>query len=174
MEDKLWRLAQPLLAFCVMTGCEVKTKRLNETGENMNWLGYGLLSALFAGLVAIFGKIGVQNVDATLATTARAIIMAAALMGLMFARRGSIDELRNISASAWFFITLAGLAGAASWLCYFRALQMGDASRVAPIDRLSVVVTIALATLFLGERPSAGGVLGVLLICAGSVLVALK
>jgi bacterial/archaeal transporter family protein len=147
---------------------------LNETGENMNWLGYGLLSALFAGLVAIFGKIGVQNVDATLATTARAIIMAAALMGLMLVRKGSIDELRNISASAWFFITLAGLAGAASWLCYFRALQSRDASRVAPIDRLSVVVAIALAMLFLGERPTAGAALGILLICVGSVLVALK
>src|SRR5262245_45069507 len=125
---------------------------MDQRRRTMNWLEYALLSAFFAGLVAIFGKIGVRSVDSTLATTARAVIMAAALIMLMLSRRGLVSDLRQISASAWLFILLAGLAGAASWLCYFRALQIGDASRVAPIDRLSVVVTVVVAAIFLGEK----------------------
>jgi bacterial/archaeal transporter family protein len=122
--------------------------------------------------VTIFGKIEVRDVDSTLATTARAIIMATALVVLMSSRRNLIDDLQRIPAGAWLFILLAGLAGAASWLCYFRALQIGDASRVAPIDRLSVVVTVVLAALFLGEKLTLSLVLGILLICAGSILIA--
>ncbi len=136
----------------------------------MNWLGYALLSALFAGLVAIFGKIGVRDIDSTLATAARSVIMALALVTLVLARSNKIN-LREISPRAWLFITLAGLAGAASWLCYFRALQLGDASRVAPIDRMSVLVVVVIATLFLGERLTAGVAFGALLVFVGSIFI---
>ena len=136
----------------------------------MNWLGYALLSALFAGLVAIFGKIGVRDIDSTLATAARSVIMALALVTLVLARSNTIN-LREISPRAWIFITLAGIAGAASWLCYFRALQLGDASRVAPIDRLSVLVVVVFATLFLGEKLSAGVAFGALLVVVGSIFI---
>src|SRR5262245_57998562 len=107
----------------------------------MNWLSYALLSAFFAGLVAIFGKVGLRTVDTTLATAVRAVIMALAL-GLLVLVQGETERWQQIPLPAWGSITLAGLAGAASWLCYFRALQLGPASRVAPIDRLSVLVTI--------------------------------
>jgi transporter family protein len=136
----------------------------------MNWLGYALLSALFAGLVAIFGKIGVRDIDSTLATAARSVIMALALVTLVLARSNRIN-LREISPRAWLFITLAGLAGAASWLCYFRALQLGDASRVAPIDRMSVLVVVVIATLFLGEKLTAGVAFGALLVFVGSIFI---
>lgn len=136
----------------------------------MNWFGYALLSALFAGLVAIFGKVGVREVDSTVATAARAVMMALALLILVFARSKQV-ALRQISPRAWVFITLAGVAGAASWLCYFRALQLGDASRVAPIDRLSVLVVVIFATLFLGERLTGGVAFGALLILVGSIFI---
>jgi transporter family protein len=136
----------------------------------MNWLGYALLSALFAGLVAIFGKMGVRDIDSTLATAARSVIMALALVTLVLARSNRIN-LREISPRAWLFITLAGLAGAASWLCYFRALQLGDASRVAPIDRMSVLVVVVIATLFLGEKLTSGVAFGALLVFVGSIFI---
>lgn len=137
----------------------------------MNWLGYALLSALFAGLVAIFGKVGVRNVDATLATAARAVIMALALVALVLARSNE-SSLRQISPRAWLFIALAGMAGAASWLCYFRALQLGDVARVAPIDRLSVLIAVAFGALFLGEKLTGAVALGALLVLAGSIIIA--
>lgn len=139
--------------------------------SNSHWLGYALLSALFAGLVAVFGKVGVRAVDSTAATAARAVVMAAALLLLVAARQQAAD-LRQVSARGWLFILLAGLAGAASWLCYFRALQLGDAARVAPVDRLSVLVTILFAVTFLGEKLSTAAALGALLILAGTILIA--
>lgn len=144
----------------------------------MNWLTCALLSALFAGLVAIFGKVGVKDVDSTLATMVRAVIMALALIALVLAKTASgngnlnISNVRLISTRAWVFITLAGVAGAASWLCYFRALQLGDASRIAPVDRLSVLVVIIFGVLFLGEKPTAGTAFGAVLVLVGSILIA--
>jgi transporter family protein len=141
-----------------------------QTDIKSGWLIYALLSAVFAGLVAIFGKLGVRDVDSTLATTVRSIIMALGL-SLLVAVRGNFSEIKNIDAKGWLFIVLAGGAGAASWLCYFRALQLGDAVQVAPIDKLSVVVTILLAALFLGENLTWGIGLGALLVLIGSLLV---
>jgi transporter family protein len=138
----------------------------------MNWLGYALLSALFAGLVAIFGKAGVREVDSTLATAVRACIMALALVLLVLGKGGAIGNVRLIALRSWAFFVLAGLAGAASWLCYFRALQIGDASRVAPIDRLSVLVAVGFGVMFLGEKLTAGVGLGALLVLGGSILIA--
>jgi transporter family protein len=141
-----------------------------QTDIRSGWLIYALLSAVFAGLVAIFGKLGVRDVDSTLATSVRAVIMALGL-SLVVAVRGNFSEIKNIDAKGWLFITLAGAAGAASWLCYFRALQLGDAVQVAPIDKLSLVVTILLAALFLGENLTWSIGLGALLILIGSLLV---
>jgi bacterial/archaeal transporter family protein len=144
----------------------------------MNWLTYALLSALFAGLVAVFGKVGVRDVDSTLATMVRSIVMALALVGLVLVKSAdgsssiNLNNVRLITGRTWLFVVLAGLAGAASWLCYFRALQMGDAARVAPIDRLSVLVAIIFGVLFLGERLTTNAALGALLILGGSILIA--
>jgi transporter family protein len=137
----------------------------------MNWLGYALLSALFAGLIAVLAKVGMREIDPTLATAARSVIMAVALVVLV-AARGQFGALGTIGGRAWVFIALAGACGAASWLCYFRALQIGDAVRVAPIDRLSVLVTTVLAVAFLGEKVSVATGGGILLILAGAILIA--
>ncbi len=137
----------------------------------MDWLGYAALSAVLAGLVAIFGKIGVSGIDSTVATTVRAAIMFVFLAGVV-AVRGSLAEIRSLDRRALLFIALSGLAGAGSWLCYFRALQLGDALRVAPIDRLSGAVTLVLAVLLLHERAPLGAWLGTALMLVGAVIVA--
>ncbi len=137
----------------------------------MGWIGYAALSAALAGLVAIFGKIGVRGVDNTMATTVRAAIMFAALFALVVAR-GGLGEVRALDRRALLYIALSGLAGAGSWLCYFRALQLGDALRVAPIDRLSGGVTLVLAALLLHERAPLSAWLGTAIMLVGAVLVA--
>ncbi len=137
----------------------------------MGWLGYAALSAVLAGLVAIFGKMGVRGIDNTAATTVRAAIMFVFLLSVAVAR-GSLGTVRDIDRRALLFIALSGLAGAGSWLCYFRALQLGDALRVAPIDRLSGAVTLVLAVLLLHERAPLGAWLGTALMVAGAVIIA--
>src|SRR5262249_33452490 len=117
----------------------------------MGWIGYAAWSAVLAGLVAIFGKIGVSGVDNVTATTIRAAIMFGALLAVT-AARGGLGGAALPDRRALLYIALSGLAGAGSWLCYFRALQLGDALRVAPIDRLSGGVTLVLAALLLHER----------------------
>ncbi len=120
----------------------------------MDWSIYALLSAIFAGLVAIFGKVGVREVDSTLATMVRSIIMALTLIAIVLVKTFNqsesvnLDKLREVSGKTWLFITLAGISGAVSWLFYFRALQLGDASQIAPIDRLSVLFVIILGSYF--------------------------
>ena len=137
----------------------------------MGWLGYAALSAVLAGLVAIFGKMGVRGIDNTVATTVRAAIMFVFLLSVAVAR-GSLGTVRDIDRRALLFIARSGLAGAGSWLCYFRALQLGDALRVAPIDRLSGAVTLVLAVLLLHERAPLGAWLGTALMVAGALIVA--
>jgi transporter family protein len=137
----------------------------------MNWLAYALLSALFAGIVGILGKIGVVGVDSTTATTLRAIVMAV-IMILTMTALGAWSKVGDIGRMPMVFIALSGLAGAMSWVCYFKALQMGPASQVAPIDRLSGVLTLGLAILVLGEKVTPAVVGGSLLMVAGGLLVA--
>jgi len=137
----------------------------------MSWWTYAALSAIFAGLVAVLGKIGVRGVDNTLATTVRAGVMLAALL-VLAAVRGNLSAVRDIPGRSLLFVALSGLAGAASWLCYFRALQLGDALRVAPIDRLSGAVTLVLAAALLNERAPASAWLGTGLMLLGAVIVA--
>ncbi|MEQ9890973.1 EamA family transporter [Pectobacterium aroidearum] len=139
-----------------------------------SWLIYALLSAVCAALVAIFGKIGLQNLDANTATTIRAVIMALFLVGVVVAQ-GKLVLVGEIIANkkALLFIVLSGVAGALSWLFYFVALKNGNVAQVAPIDKLSVVFAVVLAVILLGEKISLMAGVGVALISAGALLVAL-
>jgi transporter family protein len=135
-----------------------------------NWLVCALLSAFFAGLVAIFGKLGMRDVDSTIATTACSIVMATFLI-ILTCCRSQFSQVLAIPQKTWVFVLLAGFCGAASWLFYFQALKLGDASKVAPIDRLSMLVTLALAWAFLGEKISIGVLIGSCLMLGGVLLI---
>jgi transporter family protein len=139
----------------------------------MEWLFWALLSALFAGATAVLAKVGVTGINSNLATAIRTtvILLFTWLLALLTTGRG---EFAAISRKAWFFLMLSGLATGLSWLCYFRALQLGEVSKVAPIDKLSVVVAIALSFVFLGERLSAREGIGAALILVGALFLALK
>jgi transporter family protein len=137
------------------------------------WLFYALISAVFAGLVAIFGKIGVKDVDSTMATAVRAVVMAVLTVAVVGVQ-GNLGKITTIPRTPLLFIFLSGLAGALSWLFYFRALQVGNASQVAPIDRLSVVFVLVFAVLFLHEKVTWPLFVGTLLIAGGGILVSLE
>ena len=137
------------------------------------WIIYSLLSAMFAGLVAIFGKIGLKNIDSTLATTVRSFVMALFLF-IVSLTLGKFNLLGTIKNKVLFFIVLSGIAGALSWLFYFFALKTGIASGVAAIDRLSVVFVVIFAILFLGEKLSWQTAIGALLITIGAVIMVIK
>ena len=139
----------------------------------LSWQLWALLSASFAALTAIFAKVGVENVNSDFATFARTIVVLLAL-GAILAATGQWQDPATVSARTWLFLVLSGLATGASWVCYFRALKLGPASRVAPIDKLSVVLVAVFAVLFLGERLSGPNWLGVALIGCGAILVAYK
>jgi transporter family protein len=130
-----------------------------------------LLSAAFAALSAVFAKIGVENVNSDFATFIRTIVILSALASIL-AVTGQWQSPGEISARTYTFLVLSGLATGASWLCYFRALKLGDAARVAPIDKLSVVLVALFGVAFLGERLTLPNWLGILLIAGGAVLVA--
>lgn len=138
-----------------------------------SWQFWALLSAMFAALTAIFAKVGVEDINPDLATFIRTIIV---LMSLAFilSATGQFSHPGSISTRSWIFLILSGLGTGASWLCYFRALKLGPATLVAPIDKLSVVLVALFGVAFLGERPSATGWLGIALIAAGAVLIAVK
>jgi transporter family protein len=140
---------------------------------SQSWLMWALLSAAFAALTAIFAKIGVENIDSDLATFIRTVVVLMSL-ALLLAATGKFSTPGPIAPRTWTFLTLSGLATGASWLCYFRALKLGPATLVAPIDKLSVVLVALFAFVFLGERPSASGWLGIALIGAGAIILAIK
>jgi transporter family protein len=142
---------------------------------SFSWVGLGLIAALGGAGVAIFGKIGLEAVDPTLATTARSAVMTVSLLGVCLATgrlQGLVGPSGGIDARAWVFIVLAGLAGAVSWLAYFGALRIGAAAQVASIDRLSLAFVIVFAATFLGERYGWRGWVGIVLVVAGILLVA--
>jgi transporter family protein len=134
------------------------------------WIGFALLAAFFAALVAIFGKVGIREVDVTLATAVRAVVMAAFLVTAAVAL-GKTGSLGGISRRSFVFIVLSGLAGAASWLCYFVALRDGPATGVAALDRLSVVIVFALAVVFLGDAFTPKAAIGAVLVVTGAILL---
>jgi transporter family protein len=138
-----------------------------------SWQAWALLSAAFAALTAIFAKIGIENVNSDFATFIRTIVILLAA-GLMVYVTGNWQSPSAVSTKTWMFLVLSGLATGASWICYFRALKLGDAARVAPIDKLSVVFVAVFAVLFLGEKLSLPNWLGVILIACGAVLVAYR
>ena len=139
----------------------------------MSWFVYALGSAVMAALVSIFGKIGLKGVDSNTATTIRAVIMMLFLFGVL-AFQGKISQIGDVLANkkAMLFIVLSGVAGALSWMFYFIAIQKGDVAKVAPIDKLSVVLAVAFALLFLGEKLSLWGGIGVGLIAVGVLITA--
>ena len=139
----------------------------------MGWLGWALASAVFAALTAILAKVGVAGVDSNLATAVRTCVVLV-FTWLMVWLNPSAGGLHALTSRNWLFLVLSGFATGLSWLCYFRALQLGPASRVAPIDKLSVALVIVLATLVLGERMSVAKGVGGLLIVAGAIVIALE
>jgi len=138
----------------------------------MNWLVWSLLSAFFAALTAILAKLGVAAVDANLATAVRTSVVVVFTWALALAN-SQPQSLRAFTGKTWLYLVLSGMATGLSWLCYFHALQVGQASRVAPIDKLSVVLVIVLATLFLGERLTWGIAIGAVMIAGGAIVIAL-
>lgn len=138
----------------------------------MQWIIYAIASAVFASLVAIFGKIGLKEIDSTLATTVRAVVMALFLVIVAFSLN-KFEAIETITGKPLLFIILSGVAGALSWLFYFFAIKTGPVSGVVAIDRTSVVFAIVLAAFFLGETLTVKTVLGGLLILGGALLVAL-
>ena len=136
------------------------------------WMILALLSALFAALTSILAKIGIDGVNSNLATAIRTVVVVVMAWGMVFLTNTQSGIL-TISRRSWLFLILSGLATGASWLCYYKALQLGDASKVVPIDKLSVVITLVLAFVFLHEQFTAKSVVGCLLIGAGTLLMVL-
>lgn len=140
--------------------------------QALPWQAWALLSAAFAALTAIFGKIGVEKINSDFATFIRTIVIVAVLALILAATR-QFQSLGTISRRTYLFLGLSGLATGASWICYYRALKLGDAARVAPIDKLSVVLVALFGVAFLGERLSLPNWAGVAFIAVGAILVAL-
>jgi transporter family protein len=138
----------------------------------MSWLGYALLSAIFAALTAILAKIGIKDVDSNLATAIRTVVILFFAWGIVF-WQGTFNKISSLSRFSLIFLILSGIATGLSWLFYFRALQMGKASQVAPIDKLSLIITIVLAAVILKEKISLAIVVGGALMAIGAVLVSL-
>ena len=136
------------------------------------WFVFALLSAVFAALTSILAKVGIEGVNSNLATAIRTVVVLVMAWGMVFVTNTQ-GGLTDISRKSWLFLILSGLATGASWLCYYRALQIGEASKVVPIDKLSVVITLVLAFVFLHERFTPKSLIGGLLIGAGTLLMVL-
>ena len=136
------------------------------------WMIFAVLSAVFAELTSILAKIGIEGVNSNLATAIRTIVVVIMAWGMVFLTHAQ-NGLAEISKKSWIFLILSGLATGASWLCYYKALQMGDASKVVPIDKLSVVITLILAFVFLHEQFTAKSLIGCILIGAGTLIMVL-
>lgn len=136
------------------------------------WAVFAFLSAVFAALTSILAKVGIEGVNSNLATAVRTVVVLAMAWGMVFIT-DTQDGIMDISKKSWVFLILSGLATGASWLCYYKALQIGEASKVVPIDKLSVVITLILAVIFLHENMNAKSILGSLLITAGTLCIVL-
>lgn len=136
------------------------------------WMILAILSAVFAALTSILAKVGIEGVSSNLATAIRTCVVLAMAWGMVFLTGGQ-GGIASISRKSWIFLILSGLATGASWLCYYKALQLGDASKVVPIDKMSVVITLILAFVFLHEKVTLKSVLGCVLIAGGTLLMVL-
>ncbi len=136
------------------------------------WFVFALLSAVFAALTSILAKVGIDGVNSNLATAIRTVVVAVMAWGMVFLTNAQ-SGISEISKKSWLFLVLSGLATGASWLCYYRALQVGEASKVVPIDKLSVVITLILAFVFLHEQFTAKSLIGCILIGVGTLIMVL-
>ena len=136
------------------------------------WLILALLSAVFAALTSILAKIGIEGVNSNLATAIRTLVVVAMAWGMVFLTNAQ-NGITEISKRSWLFLILSGLATGASWLCYYKALQMGQASKVVPVDKLSVVITLVLAFVFLHEQFTVKSLIGCILIGLGTLIMVL-
>ena len=136
------------------------------------WFVLALLSAIFAALTSLLSKVGIEGVNSNLATAIRTVVVVVIDWGMVFLTNAQ-NGIAEISKRSWFFLILSGLATGASWLCYYRALQLGDASKVVPIDKLSVVITLVLAFVFLHEQFTTKSLIGCILIGIGTMVMVL-
>lgn len=136
------------------------------------WFVFALLSAIFAALTSILAKIGIDGVDSNLATAIRTVVVVALAWGMVFITHAQ-SGIKSIEPRSWIFLILSGIATGLSWLCYYRAIQLGQVSKVVPVDKLSIVFTVVLALIFLHESLSIKGIIGCILICAGTFLMIL-
>lgn len=136
------------------------------------WIVFAILSAVFAALTSILAKVGIDGVNSNLATAIRTVVVVFMAWGMVFLTNAQ-NGLSEISRKSWIFLILSGLATGASWLCYYKALQMGEASKVAPIDKLSVVITLILAFVFLHEEFTVRSLIGCILISVGTLIMVL-
>lgn len=151
----------------------IKRKGLQMKGEDIiMWFWFALLSAVFAALTSILAKVGIEGVNSNLATAVRTVVVVVMAWGMVFLTNTQ-NGLAQISRKSWIFLILSGLATGASWLCYYRALQIGEASKVVPIDKLSVVITLILAFVFLHESFTAKSFVGSVLITVGTLIMVL-
>lgn len=134
------------------------------------WIVFAILSAVFAALTSILAKVGIDGVNSTLATAIRTVVVVLMSWGMVFITNTQTG-ISDISKKSWIFLILSGIATGASWLCYYRALQLGDASKVVPIDKLSVVITLVLAFVFLHEQFTYKSLIGCVLIAAGTLIM---
>ena len=138
----------------------------------MMWIIFAILSAVFAALTSILAKVGIDGVNSNLATAIRTVVVVAMAWGMVFLTHAE-SGIKDISSKSWLFLILSGLATGASWLCYYKALQMGEASKVVPIDKLSVVITLILAFVFLHEEFTIKSIIGCVLITVGTLVMVL-
>ena len=137
-----------------------------------SWVIYAILSAFFAALTSILAKIGISDINSNLATAIRTIVVLIMAWGIVF-MTGAQSGIQDITAKSWIFLILSGLATGASWLCYYKAIQIGEVSKVVPIDKLSVVITLVLAFIFLHEDFNIKSLVGCILIAAGTLIMVL-
>ena len=143
-----------------------------DGGDTARWLVFALGSAVFAALTSILAKIGIEGVNSNLATAVRTVVVVIMAWGMVFLTNAQ-GGIKSISQRSWLFLILSGLATGASWLCYYKALQMGETSKVVPIDKLSVIITLILAFVFLHEEFTTKSLIGCVLIGAGTLLMVL-
>lgn len=158
---------------CLRTRADGETTLGKYMATSTGWFYWAILSAVFAALTAIFAKIGIQGVDSDLATLIRTAIIIVVL-SVFVAYTGKWANPFELSSKTWLFLGLSGLATGASWVCYFRALKIGDASKVAPVDKFSLVLVAVFAFTFLGERPSLREWSGIAMVAGGVLLLAFK
>lgn len=145
---------------------------VNENGGSFMWFILALLSALFAALTSIFAKVGIENVDSHLGTAIRTMVVVVVAWAMVFITHAQ-GGIGDISKKSWIFLILSGLATGASWLCYYKAIQIGDVSKVVPVDKLSVIFTLIMAFIFLHEKFTPKSVIGCILIAAGTLFMVL-